>query len=88
LDGVLLYTERHWGKRQRDTYRRALYRGIRRLADHPGLGREREDYEPGTRGNPPEHHVIIYRATDTELHVARILHERQDIDAILNTSIS
>ena len=43
---------------------------------------------PGTRSYPIEHHVVIYRATDTELHVARILHERQDIDAILNTSTS
>jgi toxin ParE1/3/4 len=48
LSDILLYTEQHWGKRQRDIYRQSLFKGFRRLADFPDQGRERPDYEPGT----------------------------------------
>jgi toxin ParE1/3/4 len=83
LDDLLLYTEQEWGKRQSDAYLRALWTGMRRLADHPGLGRERDRQYPGIRGFLVEHHIVIYQTTDTELRVARILHERRDIDAEL-----
>jgi toxin ParE1/3/4 len=83
LDDILLYTELHWGKRkrQRDTYRKALFNGFRRLADYPGLGREQPNYEPGARSFLVRQHVVIYRATETELRISRILHTRRDIDA-------
>ncbi len=83
LDDILLYTYQQWGKRQRDVYRRALFAGLRKLADFPGMGKERPDYESDIRSFPIEHHVVIYRFTDTELRVSRILHERQDIDAAM-----
>jgi toxin ParE1/3/4 len=84
LTGILLYTEQQWGKRQRNNYRRALYKGFRRLADFPGLGRERPDYEPDARSFQVEQHIVIYRATATELRISRILHVRRDIDAELD----
>jgi toxin ParE1/3/4 len=81
LDDILLYTELHWGKRQRDSYRKALFTGFRRLADYPGLGPEHPDYGPDARSFLIRQHIVIYRATETELRIARILHVRRDIDA-------
>jgi plasmid stabilization system protein ParE len=57
--------------------------GFRRLADYPGLGKERPDYGPDTRSHKIQQHVVIFRATETELLISRILHIRRDIDAEL-----
>ena len=85
FDDILLYTELHWGKRQRDAYRKALFDGLHRLAEFPGLGRARPDIEPDARSFVIRQHIVIYRATETELLISRILHTRQDIDAELGT---
>jgi toxin ParE1/3/4 len=83
LDDILLYTEQQWGKRQKNTYRRSLYDGFRRLAEFPGIGLERPNVGPAVRSFQIEHHIVIYEATDTELRISRIIHERRDIDAVV-----
>ena len=81
LDDILLYTEQAWGSEQREQYERNLLDGLQRLLSFPYLGKERPDYEPGARSIQIEHHVAIYRVSETEVHISRIVHVRRDIEA-------
>jgi toxin ParE1/3/4 len=54
---ILLYTRRTWGERQRSTYRAAIQRALRRLEDHPQLGRPRDDLFVGRRILSVDQHV-------------------------------
>ena len=83
LRDVLLHTQQQWGRQQRTTYRQTFYRAFDELRRFPGLGRTRPEYGGDIRSVPVGQHVVIYRATDTELRVVRILHAHRDIDAEL-----
>lgn len=52
------------------------------LADTPGLGRAREELQPGLRSFAVGNHVIFYRSRAHGIEVVRVLHGRRDIEAI------
>jgi toxin ParE1/3/4 len=83
LSDLLLYTERRWGKRQRAAYQALIDRALRELARFPDLGRARDEIAAGLRGHPAGNHIILYRVSDEELTVARILHARQDAEGAI-----
>jgi toxin ParE1/3/4 len=83
LDDILLYTEQQWGNEQREQYQQGLLDGLNQLLTFPFLGKERPDYEPGARSIQIEHHVAIYRVSETEVLISRIVHVRRDIAAEL-----
>jgi toxin ParE1/3/4 len=76
LTDILEYTIETWGQERAETYRSRLFQGFRDLADYPALGRTRNEFGLGTRDHIVGQHVIIYRFTDTELIVLRIVHVR------------
>jgi toxin ParE1/3/4 len=76
---ILRYTARRWGSAQRDAYRQTLFRGFAHLARYPLVGQERPEYGQDTRSYPIGSHVAIYEASETELLIARIIHERRDL---------
>jgi toxin ParE1/3/4 len=80
LADILVYSERFWGRRQRDIYRAALRHGFETVRDNPGIGIAKDAIEPGMRVHPVEHHLLYYRLNDNVVEIARILHERMDPD--------
>lgn len=73
------YTKAQWGEAQAKRYLEDLRRQIDFAAEFPGIGSQ-------TVGLPNEYrkirsgaHRAIYRCTETELIVVRIIHEREDI---------
>jgi len=83
LQDVLRYTTRQGGRRQRAIYKQALYRGFDELARHPLIGKEQLEYGEHARSFPIEQHLIIYAATETELLISRIIHQRRDISDVI-----
>lgn len=53
---------------------------IQKLAERPELGRARPELGSGMRSFPMESYVIFYRATETTLHIARLLHSARNIE--------
>ena len=53
------------------------------LADHPYVGRLRDDLRPGLRSFPLGQYVIIYRIDGADVLVLHVLHSRRDIGNIL-----
>ena len=76
--GILQYTAREWGVRQRDTYSRKLTDALQRLTHFPHLGKPRDDLRPGLRAREAGEHVIYYRVNDEAITVLRLLHHTMD----------
>jgi len=52
-----------------------------KLADHPRMGRSREDLLPGLRSFPVLRYVIFYQATADGVEILRILPGSRDIQS-------
>ncbi len=79
LDAITDYTIEKWGSAQAKRYMGDLRREIEFAAEFPGIG-------SATHGLPPEYrkvrsgsHCVVYRVSETELIVVRIVHEREDV---------
>lgn len=51
------------------------------LAEHPQLGRQRNDLRQELRSHPVGNYVIFYRIVDNDILVLRVIHGRRDISA-------
>lgn len=53
------------------------------LAQHPKLGRARDDnLGAGRRAFPVGNYVIVYRIVGANVRILRVLHKRRDLNAI------
>jgi toxin ParE1/3/4 len=79
LADIWHYTADQWGAAQADNYTAAIGREFDRACEFAQIGSPVEglplDYRKLTSGK----HRIIYRYSDTELIVVRIIHQRQDV---------
>lgn len=78
LNHAIAHSERAWGGEQAASYQRVIEDAFERLLDHPELGVAREDIAAGARVLIVKHHRVIYRFTDAQVMILRILHERMD----------
>lgn len=60
LRNIGRYMERQWGKRQRNTYLKALEKRFGCLAESPQLGKRRTDVAEGYYSFPEGEHVAFY----------------------------
>ncbi|MGH2561755.1 MAG: type II toxin-antitoxin system RelE/ParE family toxin [Thermomicrobiales bacterium] len=72
-----------WGQERAEAYRSTLHQALHELATFPGLGRARDEFGPGTRSHIVIQHVIVYRSTNAELFVSRIVHVRRDLERVM-----
>lgn len=78
------YTQKTWGREQRNRYLALLDGGFHDLAANPQKGRTCDDIRQGYRKYHVGRHLIFYRQEDSGIAVIRILHERMDIEAHLS----
>ncbi|HSR67285.1 MAG TPA: type II toxin-antitoxin system RelE/ParE family toxin [Acidobacteriota bacterium] len=83
LQSIWHYTETTWGGRQAEAYVADLKKSFEMLASTPALGRSRDEVRPGFRSFPIREHLIFYRPEESGIAVARILHQRMDVDTHL-----
>lgn len=76
LSAIARYTERRWGREQRNDYVRAFDQAFHRLAEQPELGRPCDQVRNGYRQFPQGSHLIFYVTEGATVHVIRILHKR------------
>ncbi len=79
LETIWLQTAEKWGVGQADAYVADINKRIVNTAEMPGLGSEVFGLPPDYRKVPSGAHRVIYRCTQTELVVVRIVHEREDV---------
>jgi toxin ParE1/3/4 len=53
------------------------------LANHPHLGRARDDLGSVRRSFPVGPYVIVYRVVNGDVRILRVVHGRRDLSALL-----
>lgn len=81
------YTQKTWGRDQRNHYLRMLDIYFQQLAANPLIGNDCSEIRPGYLKFNAGSHVIFYRQKfDDLIEIVRILHGRMDIEARLSES--
>jgi toxin ParE1/3/4 len=78
LKNIGRYTERQWGKTQRNTYLRDLEKRFGWLAENPQLGKHRSDITEGYYSFPQGEHVIFYLIGQGGIDIIGIPHKEMD----------
>ncbi|MCB9931460.1 MAG: type II toxin-antitoxin system RelE/ParE family toxin [Alphaproteobacteria bacterium] len=86
LEGIWRYTAEQWSADQADRYVDGLQATIALLVSMPEIARERREFVPPVRIHPSARHLIIYRIEDDILAVLRIVAQRQNWRALLDSS--
>lgn len=77
LKSIARYTEREWGRDQRNHYIFQFDQCFHRLGKNPNLGQSCEEISLGYRQPYQGSHIIFYRvASESVVEVIRILHKR------------
>ncbi len=78
------FTEKEWGRTQRNQYLRQLHDCFSKIAETPELGVRCSMIREGYRKFPQGSHVIFYRqAPEGTVEIIRILHKNMDVDSNL-----
>lgn len=82
LQEIARFTEKTWGRAQRNLYIKQLDDAFHLLAETPMLGKACDDIKAGYRKFPQGSHVIFYKSGDqARIEIIRILHKHMDVDA-------
>ena len=76
---IAQYTKFRHGEAQAKRYIEDLRRQIEFAREFPGIGSEAFGLPPTYRKLRSGAHRIIYRCTETQLMVVRVIHEREDV---------
>ncbi len=75
------YTFDKWSEKQADNYYDMLIANCKRIADNPSLGKNYNGITENLFRLRTNRHIIFYRKiAEKEIEVARILHERMDLE--------
>ena len=80
LRKIAVFTEKTWGKAQRNHYLKQFDDTFHLLAENPLSGVECSYIKNGYRKFPQGSHVIFYKRADkNEILIIRILHKHMDV---------
>ena len=85
LKDIARFTQKRWGREQRNKYLELLDGSFHKLAGNPLIGRDCSDVKTGYRKFPTGSHVIYFRSRSaTEIEIVRVLHESMDVEIQLS----
>ena len=79
LKNIGRYTEQQWGRRQRNSYLKALAKRFGWLAENPQLGKHRPDVAEGYYRFPQCGHVVFYLIGENSIDIIGVPHKEMDI---------
>lgn len=82
LTKVALFTEKRWGRDQRNLYIKQFDESFHLLAQSPSAGKQCDYIKDGYRKFPQGSHIIFYREGEkSKITIIRILHKNMDIES-------
>ncbi|SJM91329.1 Plasmid stabilization system family protein [Crenothrix polyspora] len=79
---IAIFTEKRWGKIQRNLYIKQLDDTFHLLGETPGLGVECNHIRNGYRKFPQGSHIIFYKqGIESKILIVRILHKSIDYNS-------
>lgn len=80
LETIARYTERKWGREQRNIYLKQFDDAFSLLSESPELGQSCDFIKAGYRKFSQGSHVIFYKHGSTStIEIIRILHKNMDV---------
>jgi len=80
LRQIATFTEKQWGRAQRNLYLKQIDDAFHLLADTPLAGKDCGYIKEGCRKFPQGSHVIFYKDGSTsKVEIIRILHKQMDV---------
>lgn len=77
---IAIFTEKRWGKKQRNIYIKQFDDTFHYLAELPQSGKECDFIRKGYRKYPQGSHLIFYQILDkNKIEIIRIIHKQMDI---------
>lgn len=84
LRDIALFTERRWGRDQRNLYIKQFDESFWLLAENPDIGRSCDEIKQGYHKFPQGSHLIFYTLMgNQQIKIVRILHKSMDVTPIL-----
>lgn len=82
LTKVALFTEKRWGRDQRNLYIKQFDESFHLLAQSPSAGKQCDYIKDGYRKFPQGSHIIFYREGEkSKITIIRILHKNMNIES-------
>ena len=80
LKAIARFTEKRWGRRQRDAYIKQSDDLFHMLANSPTIGKACDYIKAGYLKFPQASHIIFYRINPSKsIKIIRILHKNMDV---------
>ena len=79
LKNIGRYTERTWGKTQRNRYLKGFEKRFKWLAENPLLGRHRKDISDTYYSFPEGQHVVFYLFDSETIDIIGVPHKDMDM---------
>ncbi len=80
LDDIWNHTADQWSASQANTYYKLIFKEIKRLSANPLMGKAIEELETNHRSWIVQSHMIVYKLEGDVIYIARILHQRMDLE--------
>lgn len=78
LSSIWDFTAERWDAAQADIYLHELVTAALRVAEQPERGHPADHIRPGYRRYSIGNHLLFYLATEDEVTIVRVLHQRMD----------
>ncbi len=81
LKNIARFTQKRWGREQRNHYLKSLDDCFYQLSSNPAMGKACGEIRPGYHKFPTGSHVAYYRTkSNQQIEIVRILHENMDVN--------
>jgi toxin ParE1/3/4 len=81
LKNFVRFTQKRWGREQRNHYLKTLDDCFHQLSNKPNMGKVCDEIRPGYYKFPTGSHVVYYRSKSNEsIVIVRVLHENMDVN--------
>jgi toxin ParE1/3/4 len=82
LRKIAKYTEKRWGRDQRNLYIKQFDDDFHLLAKSPSIGKQCDYIKDGYKKFPQGSHIIFYRESiKSKIIIIRILHKNMDVES-------
>jgi len=81
LKDIARFTQKRWGREQRNKYLKTLDNSFHQLASNPAIGKTCNEIKAGYYKFPTGSHMIFYRKKGAlKIQIVRVLHESMDVE--------
>jgi toxin ParE1/3/4 len=80
LKNIARFTQKRWGREQRNHYLKTLDDCFHQLSNNPNMGKVCGEIRPGYYKLPTGSYIYYRSKSNESIEIVRVLHENMDVD--------